>query len=406
MPQHIRIYPPQLAYPELRVEGSLPLFRAGADYTGRLQIINGIGHCRVQILPDSTVPPETRLTVDSVTHEVVASIPYVEVPQPIVATNLSFEDGDTGWIKGPGIRIVDNEDAHDGVWSAVFDGTQHGLSQIESETFMPVTKGQRVKASGMFEQDVAGTQDNGGRVVVSWYTADKTPSTHADPSEGPGYSAGNLISNGTRGNWFKSSLAAESPEDGFARLGFSVRRLRGSSSSWIDQLTWDAVATFVPEPAQPETDYFLHLRVTDAAGRTADWRGLLFEYASYFTSQLYGLTLVESVETGGRFIDAANGTPPRESIAMGGTLLSVLLKKDVEFGSIAFSESAVMGGSLASFNLINSVIYTSYTAPSDSVTASGSIVAITKTVVVAYQTYSMKPDTISMSGSLQGVTLA
>lgn len=418
MTQHIRIYPPPLALrgppAALQVTGVLPSYKVGSRYDGRLQIINAIGKCRVQIMPDSTMPTETRLSVDNVTHEVVVVIPYLQpVPQPIVAANLSFEDGDSGWLKGPGVRISDTEQKHDGAWSAVYDGKQMGLSEIESDTFVPVTGGQSVSATAWFQQGGGDVGEESGRIVLNWYATDKQRSSYKMPGErDSGFSAGNLVDDGRRGAWHTSNVNANAPEDGFARLGFSFSRRRRHFPCWLDQFSWNATATFIPEPLQPETNYYLHLRVTDGAGRTADWRGYIFEYAILLTSQLYAVEVLESIAATGALINSNHLRQPIDNIISTGTLQSASLNETVSYQSYShpggLDEAVFASGSLLISSLITAAM--SYKSPGsvlESVNASSSLLGGVLKVVVSYADYSNgKEDSVVASGSLIGATLS
>lgn len=246
----------------LYVGGNFPYAPAGLAYRGAVNVYNAIGDCTVQLI-SGTLPGGATLTMDNATKQIVISWPKPETAV-VRVPNGGFEEGQVGWECGDGWSIVPVGGGvpATGAWVAIHNGGSS--SYIDSA---PVACGPNVAVS----------------CTASWYPGFKngdnvdlyTIIQFLDASKnviGQGVSAKMHGSN--PGGLVPLSASGVSPSGtAYARVqGFCYRRKYARPVSF-DDVTW-TITTEVVGVATPGS-YPLTLRVTDSAGRTADWSGTL-----------------------------------------------------------------------------------------------------------------------------------
>lgn len=150
--------------------------------------------------------------------------------------NPNFEDGDTGWIKGPEWSIVQSTSGaqlvQGGAWSARWDGGNGAVTEIINESAVPVQAGLRVTASCYCSTNGAGGSQGGVHVVLIWWD-----STGNRIAENPG----NII-NSTGTAFAKSSVSAPAPS-GASFVSVAARAYRNSNPRpyFVDTFEWNYV---------------------------------------------------------------------------------------------------------------------------------------------------------------------
>lgn len=226
-----RLYamPSHLSACALALTGAFPPYTTTVAYTGEIDIADNIGTVRV-VSVLGTLPPGAKvevvgakLRVSWPAYEVLASH-VVDIP------NKGFEDGDTGWVKGPGIVIDTNGDKLAGAYSATFNTGVGGVSPIRSDTLIPVTFGKQINAQFQFQQGASSAGNMTGVTVLDWYDADRRKI---------GSSRGNVVDSGSGGAWHPSIARANAPADGFVCPGFDFNRRRQNRKAYLDSFTWN-----------------------------------------------------------------------------------------------------------------------------------------------------------------------
>lgn len=314
-------------WPALSVTGTLPGYRSGDSFEGRLQINNPIGKCTVERL-SGELPPGAAVYVDNFNHEVVIAWPEYavaveEAPTPV--PNASFEQGDVLWKKGAGWTIqnfgVGTYAVTDGAWSAVFSnasgtGDLIGLP-VPIATSEPITLSCDIQQGGSSSGNVA------ARVALVWFNG---------TVQIPEASLGNIISEGSGGAFATSTVTATKPEGAtHVAAGATATRKRQNKPLFVDNFQWNLS---YPTGTTLDYDYSICLRVTDSAGRTADWCGVISEHYVYLTSLPYpalsdadGMTVAPFfVSASSKLAYISHDQPHEDSLTVAPFFVSALTK--------------------------------------------------------------------------------
>ncbi|CAB1282953.1 Phage tail fiber protein [Xylella phage Cota] len=276
--------------PPLRITGELEGYTSGEAYEGRLQIIDSIGKCVVEIV-ESSLPPGSYAFVDNFTKEIVLRWPAYAPPDAMASgvPNGDFEQGNDGsWRFGAGWSI-EAGGAETGTYSAVYQN-QRGIQSIESNR-VPYTPGQSITAACRFQQGASSSGNLVGRILLIWCDAN---GNMVPGGEGISWTGGTLIRSGSNGEWRTSDVtgASSHPNVATVAVGFSANRKKQNKLCRVDNFTWNHEYT---TGTNSDLDFTVTFKVTDSANRIAYWTGTVGKYSLFFTSQPYPHFVFESV---------------------------------------------------------------------------------------------------------------
>lgn len=165
-------------------------------------------------------------------------------------TNPGFEDGDTGWNKGPGWSIIENPQAYEGNWFARYVGS--GQAGLDTLATYAVTPGQRITLSSYYRAPGQG-DGAGARVVLVWLDESNNIIRLDAPTE-------NFWRTGDPNNWRLSSITASAPAGARrVRASFSATINKGGGYVDVDSFTWNYVppvaANLQYKAVQPASGY-------------------------------------------------------------------------------------------------------------------------------------------------------
>lgn len=291
--------------PPLMIEGVLPFYEPDVAYEGRLDIINAVGKCVVEIVEDETyLPPGATAHVDNFLQQIVLRWPAYSPPEDIKESilNWNFEEGDlTGWHDLRGgwhVGIYDHTENSeyptgttnpypppDGNHAAYMTGAGRGDWILESDPY-PVKTGQRVWARSLWDQGPSNKDNN------NLYTALGLYRNGVFIEE----LRGSRIHDRT--NKARHWSEVEYMVDG-AVEEVTIRLIAGRRNSRNRVIIVDDVETeglSYSLGTSEDQEYRVKFKVTDSANRVAYWSGIVTEYYIYFTSRPYALEVLESAE--------------------------------------------------------------------------------------------------------------
>ena len=403
-------------YPPLRIEGSLGSYTIGDAYEGRLQIIDNIGKCRVEIV-ESSLPPGAYAFVDNFSNEIVLrwdSFTPPEAPRAGVH-NGDFELGDDGsWYKGLGWTIVEDEDAEQGAWCAKFLDHK-GVSSLESAR-VPYA-GQTINASCRFQQGASSSGNLSGRILLLW--CDENGNT-IPGGEGTGWTLGNNINSGSNGEYKTSSVTGSSTVAKTVAVGFSANRERQNRAARVDSFTWDHT---YETGNNGDIDYTVTFKLTDSANRIAYWSGSIGVFDIRLNSQLYPFMFDDPedspIATGGSFSSASfyeiQSDDADSPLASGGLTLSLLLEYTTTYGQYDHLQDdadspLARGGTVTTLGIVDSTVYSTYAHAQDDadspLAGGGLVLALANTTTAAYSTYAHAQDDADSPLAGGGLVLA
>lgn len=283
MSNHIRLFERPLVadetLPPLRVTGILPEYTPEAAYEGRLDILNSVGKCTVEVL-ESTLPPGAFVRVDNITKEVVVKwAAYTREEETISSVpGGDFEDGgNSGWLLGNGwsVGTGPDYDVKSGAYSARFAGVKTKGSDIISPRF-PAKVNDYIRVTTQVQQGASAEGNAGARVSLIYRNETGGELLRL---------WGNLVTSGSGGAWKESVAEGAAPADtATVEVVVSAYRNRENFALWVDDVVWTHKYTV----GQDNDDlYFLRLRVRDSLNREAYWQGYIEEAANVWISQLY-----------------------------------------------------------------------------------------------------------------------
>lgn len=263
--------PPGSTATDLSVTGGFGYYTQNDAYEGRIQINNNIGDCAVALL-SGALPPGYSIYVDNATHEVVVTWPPYSATygQLVNSPNLGFELGDLWWSKGSGWTIETGNDPIDGLWYGVFDRA-YGDSLIENQVPMPCVPGRVISGTMRIRQGASSKGNAGGCSRIEWLDVAMNVI---------GFAEGELIYSGSHGEVKYSPFSAIAPAGtAFVRAAARGFRYRQNERVQFDSFSWNA-GYYPPATniigTNGVADIPLSLRVTDSAGRNADWTGTIY----------------------------------------------------------------------------------------------------------------------------------
>lgn len=290
MANHFRLYSRPLMAdvvdPALEVVGELEGYTIGEAYESRLDILNSIGKCRLEIL-ESTLPNGAKVFVDNVLKQVVVKWPAFTPEQPDVhpIPNGSFEDQDDGswlleqgWTYGTGAQ---GHSVYDGSWSLQF-GNFTGTTEIRS---LPIrcAPGDNINVAMQVQQGASSPGNCGAAVFLRYRN------TYLQEV---GYAQGNMVNRGAKGAWHESRIFNTAPLDtAWVEAGARAYRSRQNKPMWVDYFTWDHRYTLGQDD---DESYFLSIKVIDSLNRVAFWSGTIEQFSLFFTSTLYPIMATDS----------------------------------------------------------------------------------------------------------------
>lgn len=158
---------------------------------------------------------------------------------PVIMTTLGidnpgFELGDTGWVKGSNVTIVNGEGpdsgarARTGTWFAESHSSSNDYdTTIWNQNTVPVVPGQSITA--VCYGSGGGRDGNAMAVQLQWQNASATPIAVAKGNESPWSSPG---------SYYKSTVTAVAPAGAaFVRIG-AFLRTRENGGSYVDDFEW------------------------------------------------------------------------------------------------------------------------------------------------------------------------
>lgn len=263
----------------LQVVGELPDYEAGDPFEGRLDILNGIGRCTVEVV-EANLPPGYSVRVDNVLKKVVIKWPgYKTTTTADGVTDGDFAAGNADlWNLGSGWRIA-TSGVPGGGNAAVFENYT-GISSISSDPF-PYSK-QSITANAKFCQGQSTKGQLSGRILLIWCDEN---GRMLPGGEGKSYSGGTLHNGGPPTEWLDSEVTAASHDAKTVRIGFSCNRTRRNFPGWVDNFTWNH--TYTVGVGDDNTDFFLRIKVTDSANRVAYWYGAIWAKSLWFSSPIF-----------------------------------------------------------------------------------------------------------------------
>lgn len=260
---YTRPYPPSGEFPPLGLVGTMVPYDRGEEYETRLDILNQIGDCTVEVLSSTNLPAGASIWVDNPSKEVVIQWPaFTEPDTEIPVPNGNFEAGyDNSWIINNipmqwTIEVGVGETGQGGVYKNLA-----GRDKLLSSYLLPVLEGYDFDVSGRFNMgdNVSGSIE--ASIGIEFYGPDLYYVSEEN---------GNVVTPDTGVGWQTSSFTYTAPADGFIRVFVDVNRLADNNPVFFDNIEWDYVGTTGSEDPYTIT---LELRITDSAQRTADWEG-------------------------------------------------------------------------------------------------------------------------------------
>lgn len=297
----------------LLVVGDLPKALPSAAYEGRLQIYNAVGGCTVRQIDGDRLPPGHQLYVDQATKQVVLTWPAYQAGAAPIA-NPGFESGATGWDTGAG-WVIATENPPTGSWAAGYNN-QQGESVISNTARYECYSGQRTTAKCKVRQGASAEGNAGASVLLEYRDQD---------GQVVGRVEGNRVMSASKNRVYDSNVVGIAPA-GAATINIAGNgiRYRENKILFVDDFEWDHTVAAVGLDHQEE--FRLTLQVSDSAGRSAIWKGVIGDRPIYFTSKPYPLVAVDDFLARG---DAVAGTirtapdfsQPAEIVLVAGALV-------------------------------------------------------------------------------------
>ncbi|WWO60262.1 endo-1,4-beta-xylanase C [Xanthomonas phage SB3] len=308
---------------QLRISGVYDDYDPGTPYEGRVQIINSVGKCTVEVL-DSNLPPGAFVYIDNISKEVVVKWPKYTPPVETISLleNGDFSQGDTGsWTNtGEGNPFVIEPDS-DGNMSMKFkSGFYDG--HFSRSPLAPVKNINRpITLTGQIAQGKSSKKKLLGSVLLVWFN-EKREVMH--------WSEGNWVMSGGGYQEAKVIAAANHPDVKFVCAQIHFHRNGQNHPGWADNIKWDHVW----EKGYNEDEMkFVTVRVTDALNNSVVHRGEIEERALWATSTLYPTLVLEQISPNQQLssvlIGAAKNSEPMDVMTPGIADFRVTFKTNV-----------------------------------------------------------------------------
>ena len=407
-----------IPYPMLRVVGTLPDYEAGEAYEGRLDILNAIGECTVELL-ENNLPPGHSVFVDNATKQVVITWPPYSPPtteKPGII-NWDFQNGNLeGWNdkRGNSWSVVLGTTLRDPWWGsvpgdlvAVMQGIGRGDHLLESNLY-PATPGQPVMARSIWDQGPSNKDNNNLWTAIGFYRAD---GSKIEPNPWHQWYGDRIHDRTNKQRHFSTVNAITPPAAAFKTVQLIAHR-RNGRNRWIAvdnvQTSGFDYSTGIPSEID---DFYLTVKVTDSANRVAYWSGIIASNSIWFTSAPYPIIAIESIRAGYSAGSAQLLGEQIESFSVSYGAIGISLNETVvykQYDHPPGGESVAVSYGALGVTLTSTVIYVTYAHPApEAFYAAYSAQNVTLTTTTAYVTYAHPaPESISASYAVQQVTLS
>ncbi|GEM_PF-3064018 len=263
--------------PPLLLTGTLPKAFPMLAYAGRLEISNAIGGCTVRQIDGDQLPPGHQLYVDQATKQVVLTWPAYQAAAAPIA-NPGFESGPTGWDTGAG-WVIATENPPTGQWAAGYNNNW-GESVIASTSRYECYPGQRTTAKCKVRQGASSEGNAGASVLLEYRDQEGQLVSRFE---------GNRVMSASKNRVYDSNVVGIAPA-GAATINIAGNgiRYRQNKILFVDDFEWDHTVAAVG--LNRDAVFRLTIQVSDSAGRSAIWRGVIGDRSTFFTSRPYGIT--------------------------------------------------------------------------------------------------------------------
>lgn len=326
------------SHPPLTILGYLPDYEPGVEYGGRLQYINNIGKCRVEIV-EANLPPGHYAYVDNFTSEIVLKWPAYSPPdeeKPGIINGDFQSQNLEGWtdLRGNSWSVKPYETGPSnpyppapGNHAAWMEGVGRGDHVLESIKY-PVTQGQALMARSLWDQGPSNKDNNNLWTGFQFYT----PGGVLIPPN-PWYQwYGDRIHDRTNKARHWSTVNLTSPVTGFVTIRLIAHRRNGRNRHIVvDDVQTSGLSYAVGTEA--EEDYYVKVKLTDRANRVAYWSGIIPTSSVWFTSAPYPVIAVDSLGTSGSVIGLRAVREPEDSMVTFGTMHGIELVDTVRYMS-------------------------------------------------------------------------
>lgn len=269
MAHNCRLYarPSNLPACSLALDGAFDPYDPLMEYSGTINIVDAVGDVQI-VSVTGDLPPGAEVTVVGSTVQVTWPAYEILSSHTVDIANRDFEDGDTGWSKGPGITIDTSGYKYAGTWSATFNAGPGGKSNILSDDLIPVFAGKFISALFQFQQGASSAGNMLGTTMLEWYDEDQ---------QKIGTIFGNTIRSGSNAAWHPSIVKGYAPADGYVRPGFQFDRRRQNRPAWLDSFSWNGAITVLDDVVGTNSaaPISLTIAVKDAKGCTATFDGAI-----------------------------------------------------------------------------------------------------------------------------------
>jgi len=394
--------------PPLQLVGSLPNYDVGQAYEGRLDILNNIGPCGVEIVwEESFLPAGSAAVVDMDNLQVVVTWPAFTPPEEVKTTivNGDFQTGTLeGWhdLRGS-YRVKKYEDDDTtvgpgprprppGNMAAWMEGFGRGDHILESDRY-PVQQGQSIMARSLWDQGPSNKDNNNlftglglyrGGAFVDMVLGDRIHDR----------------TNKTR-HWSTVNHTITGGVDEITVRLIAHRRNGRNRPIIVDNVETSGLTYSVGQDS-PDAFYYLTLRLWDSAGRVAYWSGVIVSTAMILlTTPPYPIVAVDSFASTGGVSSLGTLGANLDEIVSSGRVVSLSLEvtqADHEYDHAPDdTDSLVSTGSVIALELEATIIYTEYDHdPEDSLddhlVSTGEVLAIDMEVTTNYVTYDHNPE--------------
>ena len=285
------------SHPPLTILGYLPDYEPGVAYEGRLQYINNIGKCHVEIV-EANLPPGHSAYVDNFNNEIVLVWPAYSPPdeeKPGIINGDFQSQNLEGWVdlRGNSWSVKPYESGPSnpyppapGNYAAWMEGVGRGDHVLESIKYS-VTPGQTLMARSLWDQGPSNKDNNNLWTAFQFYNS----------SGGllGGEVRGDRIHDRTNKSRHWSTVNTTVPggaADVTVRL-IAQRRNGRNRHIIVDNVQTSGLSYRVG--VDNGDDFYLTIRVRDSANRVAYWTGII-PYGSFFvTSKPYKILKTDSL---------------------------------------------------------------------------------------------------------------
>lgn len=399
MANHFRLYDlPREVHdvdPPISITGSLPDYSPGDAFSGRLQINNPIGKCKVEVLDGTSLPPGYVVYVDQITKEVVikwdAYQDFVGESNPV--PNGDFEFGNDGSWSGPGWEIT-TDGPETGTKSAKYAPGNFGQSSLQGAA-VPVKVNDTITLTCRFQQGASSKGNLVGQVLLIW--CDKDGAVQS-------FSPGTLINSGSGGEWKTSEVTASAPANGTVRAGFSANRKRQNLACWVDNFSWNHK---YKTGTSDSLDFFLSIKVTDSENRVAYWSGSLYFGSFWLSGGTYPVYDSEKISAEALFVSAhtAVGLITANTVIDGMSAEAILIGASTRGLNWAFSQyPESMFAEAVLINAFTRNSNVSYNSGSEAISATATLISASTKQSLLTNTFT--PEALTASATFIGASTA